>query len=212
MENYKKKRNYKKWWVILIIIFVGIISGFFIYKSSVDDYEIVEEEKESLQFGYDRITVEAITEKKISKEQVESLLKDIANDVENRYPDYDNSEDEIFITLHVNKVHVGSVPSLGRLIHRENETEIESFEKNWSKKPSKTDYKLYNSFNTKFSEMMEDGDYYEKINTGEVDFTKVVERVSDNAKKEIAWEEDIEIDELQKSIDNVHFFANSDES
>src|SRR5699024_3482414 len=82
LENYKKKRNYKKWWVILIIIFVGIISGFFIYKSSVDDYEIVEEVKESLQFGYDRITVEAITEKKINKEQVESLLKDIANDVE----------------------------------------------------------------------------------------------------------------------------------
>ena len=107
---------------------------------------------------------------------------------------------------------MGSVPSLGRLIHRENETEIESFEKNWSKKPSKTDYRLYNSFNTKFSEMMEDGDYYEKINTGEVDFTEVVERLSDNAKKEIAWEEDIEIDELQKSIDNVHFFANSDES
>src|SRR5699024_9927752 len=82
LENYKKKRNYKKWWVILIIIFVGIISGFFIYKSSVDDYEIVEEEKESLQFGYDRITVEEITEKKINKEQVERLLKDIAKDEE----------------------------------------------------------------------------------------------------------------------------------
>src|SRR5699024_12147759 len=81
-KNFKKKIKYKKWCFILILIFVGIISGFFIYKSSVDDYEIVEEEKESLQFGYDQITLEAITEKKINKEQVESLLKDIANDVE----------------------------------------------------------------------------------------------------------------------------------
>jgi len=136
----------------------------------------------------------------------------LCNRTENRYPDYDRTEDEIFLTLHVNKAHVGSSPSLGRLIHRQNETEIDSFEKDWGKKPSKTDYRLYNSFNTKFSEMMEDGDYYKKINAGEVDFTEVVERVSDNAQKEIAWEEDIEIDDLQKSIDNVLFFANSDES
>lgn len=155
------------------------------------EYTKIEDEKSEVS-DFKRFSIRAVTDEKLSKDQIEVLLKKIEKDIK-----YNKKKDQVYIFLSENEKVAENGYSLGRLVHKDNKTEIDSSEKNWDEQPTNEDYKLYGRFMDKSLEMSEaalkeDGDAYVE---------------DDEIAEEVAKEEGTDSETVSDSTTKVNSFV-----
>lgn len=196
-EKKVKKPFYKRGWfigLVAIIIIGGIFGGGDSdNKESKDpnkpsyEYKVVEDEKTNLG-SFERTSLRILTEEKLNKEQIETLLEKIEKDTK-----YNKKKDQLYIFLYDNELISDSSYSLGRLVHKDNETEIDSSEKDWNEQPTEEEYKTYKYFMDKSMELAE----------------KDIFEDDEYVANEVFEEKDIEVDTILESVQKVNFWVMS---
>lgn len=196
-EKKVKKPFYKRGWfigLVAIIIIGGIFGGGDSdNKESKDpnkpsyEYKVIEDEKTNLG-SFERTSLRILTEEKLNKEQIETLLEKIEKDTK-----YNKKKDQLYIFLYDNELISDSSYSLGRLVHKDNETEIDSSEKDWNEQPTEEEYKTYKYFMDKSMELAE----------------KDIFEDDEYVANEVFEEKDIEVDTILESVQKVNFWVMS---
>ncbi len=196
-EKKVKKPFYKRGWfigLVAIIIIGGIFGGGDSdNKESKDpnkpsyEYKVIEDEKTNLG-SFERTSLRILTEEKLNKEQIETLLEKIEKDTK-----YNKKKDQLYIFLYDNELISDSSYSLGRLVHKDNETEIDSSEKDWNEQPTDEEYKTYKYFMDKSMELAE----------------KDIFEDDEYVANEVFEEKDIEVDTILESVQKVNFWVMS---
>ena len=196
-EKKVKKPFYKRGWfigLVAIIIIVGIFGGGDSDNKENKDpnqpsyeYKVIEDEKTNLG-SFERTSLRILTEEKLNKEQIETLLEKIEKDTK-----YNKKKDQLYIFLYDNELISDSSYSLGRLVHKDNETEIDSSEKDWNEQPTEEEYKTYKYFMDKSMELAE----------------KDIFEDDEYVANEVFEEKDIEVDTILESVQKVNFWVMS---
>ncbi len=150
-------------------------------------YNTIENEKTNLG-DFERFSLRVVTDEKLNKEQIETLLDKIEKDTK-----YNKKKDQLYIFLYDEELISDSSFSLGRLVHKDNETEINSSEKDWSKQPTKEDYEIYTNFMDKSMELAE----------------KDIFEDDEYVANEVSEEKNIKIETILESVDKVNFWIMS---
>ena len=198
-ETKTKKPFYKKGWFIGIVALL-IVSAIFGggdkeegSNNKTEDnkptykYNTIENEKTNLG-DFERFSLRVVTDEKLNKEQIETLLDKIEKDTK-----YNKKKDQLYIFLYDEELISDSSFSLGRLVHKDNETEINSSEKDWSKQPTKEDYEIYTNFMDKSMELAE----------------KDIFEDDEYVANEVSEEKNIKIETILESVDKVNFWIMS---
>ncbi len=196
-EKKVKKPFYKRGWfigLVAIIIIGGIFGGGDSDNKENKDpnkpsyeYKVIEDEKTNLG-SFERTSLRILTEEKLNKEQIETLLEKIEKDTK-----YNKKKDQLYIFLYDNELISDSSYSLGRLVHKDNETEIDSSEKDWNEQPTEEEYKTYKYFMDKSMELAE----------------KDIFEDDEYVANEVFEEKDIEVDTILESVQKVNFWVMS---
>lgn len=196
-EKKVKKPFYKRGWfigLVAIIIIGGIFGGGDSDNKENKDpnkpsyeYKVIEDEKTNLG-SFERTSLRILTEEKLNKEQIETLLEKIEKDTK-----YNKKKDQLYIFLYDNELISDSSYSLGRLVHKDNETEIDSSEKDWNEQPTDEEYKTYKYFMDKSMELAE----------------KDIFEDDEYVANEVFEEKDIEVDTILESVQKVNFWVMS---
>lgn len=166
-----KKRNVL---IILSMLIVLVLVG--CGGNETAKYELIERDRQDMG-SFIRYSIRATTDEKLTKDEIEQLLKDI-KEKEVSAP---IKTDDVYVYLYDNELISYNMYTLGMLHIKDEEVEITAYNKDWEKQPEDEDYALYNKMVEKSEE--------------ELDEEKIF--------KEISEEENIELTEVKESINKV---------
>ncbi len=97
------------------------------------------QEQNDARESYDFHLVRAVTEKEVNRDETIEILRDILNNL-----DFDKSKDGVLVLLSDNDLLNRTGYSLGTVLYKNGEiSRYNAYEKDWSKKPNKVEYDIY---------------------------------------------------------------------